>query len=381
LTPLTVLLGPNGSGKSTLLDVLRFLSECFSDGLRRAWERRGRLQELRTRGEQSPITIQIGYREHPTAPLLLYQLVLDEEKQAPYVAKEVLQVQQQGGQNIPVLFFEQGTGTISGNEGKNGETHAYSQQLSSPDLLAASTFGQLVQYPHINALRNFLLNLHLTNFSTASIRSLSSAPVQKHLSQTGDNLAQVVQYLKEQHPQQFDAMVQTLQHRIPLLEYVNTETLLDGKILLQIKDTPFEQPVQAQYTSEGTLKLLAYMLLLYDPSPPPLIGIEEPESHLHPRLLQGFAEEILIATRHSQFVVTSHSPYFVNGLQPEEVWVLFRDSQGHTQVRQSSTIPGVQAFMQQGALLGDLWMEGYLRVGDPLLDTTKAISLQEEDAY
>jgi predicted ATPase len=97
--------------------------------------------------------------------------------------------------------------------------------------------------------------------------------------------------------------------------------------------------------------------------------------------LQGFAEEILIATRHSQFVVTSHSPYFVNGLQPEEVWVLFRDSQGHTQVRQSSTIPGVQAFMQQGALLGDLWMEGYLRVGDPLLDTTKAISLQEEDAY
>ena len=52
ITPLTVLLGPNGSGKSTLFDVFSFLAECFQQGLRAAWDRRGRARELRTRGQQ-----------------------------------------------------------------------------------------------------------------------------------------------------------------------------------------------------------------------------------------------------------------------------------------------------------------------------------------
>ena len=47
ITPLTVLLGPNGSGKSTVFDVFAFLSECFTVGLRKAWDKRGRFKELR----------------------------------------------------------------------------------------------------------------------------------------------------------------------------------------------------------------------------------------------------------------------------------------------------------------------------------------------
>ena len=59
LTPLTVLLGPNGSGKSTVFDVFAFLSECFESGLRRAWDRRGRARELKTRGSAGPMVIEI----------------------------------------------------------------------------------------------------------------------------------------------------------------------------------------------------------------------------------------------------------------------------------------------------------------------------------
>ena len=59
ITPLTVLLGPNGSGKSTVFDVFNFLSECFQLGLRSAWDRRGRAKELRTRGQQGPISIEL----------------------------------------------------------------------------------------------------------------------------------------------------------------------------------------------------------------------------------------------------------------------------------------------------------------------------------
>ena len=65
LTPLTVLLGPNGSGKSTVFDVFAFLAECFESGLRRAWDKRGRARELKTRGAEEPLLIEIKY---PGAP-------------------------------------------------------------------------------------------------------------------------------------------------------------------------------------------------------------------------------------------------------------------------------------------------------------------------
>ena len=90
LTPLTVLLGPNGSGKSTVFDVFNFLSECFQLGLRHAWDRRGRARELKTRGQQEPIVIELKYRERPGQPIITYHLALDETQKGPFVAEEWL---------------------------------------------------------------------------------------------------------------------------------------------------------------------------------------------------------------------------------------------------------------------------------------------------
>jgi len=90
LQPLTVLLGPNGSGKSTVFDVFTFLSECFSVGLRTAWDRRGRFRELRTRGASGPIEIELKYREDRRLPVITYHLTIDENRHGPYVAEEWL---------------------------------------------------------------------------------------------------------------------------------------------------------------------------------------------------------------------------------------------------------------------------------------------------
>lgn len=65
-------------------------------------------------------------------------------------------------------------------------------------------------------------------------------------------------------------------------------------------------------------------------------------------------------------MVTTHSPFFVNALLPEHVWVLYRTEEGFTQVRRTSEMQGITEFMDQGALLGQLWMEGHFEVGDPL---------------
>ena len=82
----------------------------------------------------------------------------------------------------------------------------------------------------------------------------------------------------------------------------------DGRLILQVKDAPFKKPILAKFASDGTLKMLAYLTVLYDPEPPQLIGIEEPENHLHPRLLPELAEECRTASGQSQLMVTTHSP-------------------------------------------------------------------------
>jgi len=143
--------------------------------------------------------------------------------------------------------------------------------------------------------------------------------------------------------------------------------MADGRLLLTIKDQPFEKPILAKYASDGTLKMLSYLTILYDPSPPQLIGIEEPENQLHPKLLLELAEECRAATARTQLLVTTHSPFFVNGLRPKEVWVLYRDERGYTKVRQVAEMPNIKEMLDAGALLGDLWVENYFDVGNPLV--------------
>jgi len=158
-----------------------------------------------------------------------------------------------------------------------------------------------------------------------------------------------------------------LSRRVPRLERIEAELMPDGRLLLQIKDAPFDRPILSKFASDGTLKMLSYLTLLYDPEPPQLIGIEEPENYLHPRLLAELAEECRNVTSRTQLMVTTHSPFFVNGLRPEELWALYRDERGYTQARRAAEMRGIKEFMASGALLGNLWMEGYFEVGDPLI--------------
>lgn len=83
LTPFTVFLGPNGSGKSTIFDVFAFLSECFTVGLRKAWDRRGRFKELRTRDAEGPIVFELKYREKPSLPIITYHLAIKQILSVP----------------------------------------------------------------------------------------------------------------------------------------------------------------------------------------------------------------------------------------------------------------------------------------------------------
>jgi predicted ATPase len=369
LTPLTVLLGPNGSGKSTVFDVFNFLSECFTLGLRKAWDARGRFRELRTRGSSGRIVFELRYREHPSAQPATYHLELDENPTGPVVVEEWLRwrrVTKGAGAPYKILDFKNGKGwVISGDQPEPTDTKVR-EQLDDPELLAVSTLGRLAKNPRVAALRRFISDWYVSYLSVDNTRNQPIAGAQERLSKTGDNLANVVQYLSEQHPEELAGIFHRLQERIPRLEKVLSEPMQDGRLLLRIKDAPFSEPVLARFASDGTLKMLAYLVVLNDPVPPQFIGIEEPENFLHPRLLPELADECRAATYRSQLLVTTHSPFFINELRPEEVRILYRDAAGYTQVVRASEVMGIPEFVAAGGKLGHLWMEGHLGVGDPL---------------
>jgi len=367
LTPLTVLLGPNGSGKSTVFDVFAFLSECFTGGLKKAWDRRGRFKELRSRDSEGPIIIELQYRERPGTPLITYHLEIDETPRGPVVKHEFLRWKRtHPGAPFYFLDYRLGKGKVITGEQPEAEDKRIEKPLSGPDVLAVNTLGQLGENPRVIALRNFITSWHLSYLSADAARGRPEAGAEERLSPTGDNLPNVIQYLSEEHPDRLDQIFETLRHRIPRIEKITSKPLDDGSLLLQVKDAPFSSPILARFASDGTLKMLAYLTLLYDPDPPQLIGIEEPENYLHPRLLPELAEECDLASERTQLIVTTHSPFFINRLRPEQVRVLYRAADGYTRVQRVADMPGIKEFLDEGASLGELWMEGHFEAGDPL---------------
>lgn len=370
LTPLTVLLGPNGSGKSTIIDVFAFLSECFTDGIRKAWDRRGRFRELRSRDSEGPIVVELKYRERPKTPLITYRLELDEDGGRPAVSHEFLRWTRGGSSGRPFNFMEyrRGRGEVIAGEAPEKTDRRVARELAGPDVLAVSTLGMLAENPRVIALREFVSSWHLSYLTADAARGNPEAGVEEQLSSTGANLANVIQYLYEQHPDRLREIFNVLRRRVPRVENAEATALADGRLVLRIKDAPFGVPVLSRFASDGTLKMLAYLTLLHDPAPPRLIGVEEPENFLHPRLLPELTDECRAASERTQLLVTTHSPFFLNAARSREVRVLWRDRQGYTQVQRVSDIEGIDDFIEEGATLGDLWMEGQFGIGDPLVN-------------
>ncbi len=297
---------------------------------------------------------------------MTYHLAIGESKtEGPFVESEWLQWTR-GGRGHPFRFvdFARGSGSLVIGELPTEKDELTTEKLVGPDVLAITTFGKLAKHPRVNALQRLIAGWQLSHLSADATRGFPEAGPQERLSQTGDNLPNVIQYLAENHRERLDQILDMLAATAPPLERIETKTLDDGRLLLQVKDAPFSQPILARYASDGTLKLLAYLVMLYDPRPPPLIGIEEPENQLHPKLLPELAEECRGASARTQLIVTTHSPFFVNGVRPNELWALYRGGDGYTHAKRASDMPGIPEFAEED-LLGALWAEGHFEVGSP----------------
>ncbi|MCY3762563.1 MAG: AAA family ATPase, partial [Gemmatimonadetes bacterium] len=173
----------------------------------------------------------------------------------------------------------------------------------------------------------------------------------------------VVRFMEREQPQRFGAILQQIAGRIPGIDRIDTERTNDGRLLLRFNDKSFQDPFYPQQVSDGTLKVFAYLLLLEDPAPPPFLCIEEPENGLYPKLLETLANEFrehATGSKGSQVFVTTHQPYFVDALSPEEVWILEKGEDGFAKIRRANDDQIVNNMVEEGLPLGGLWFSEYL---------------------
>ena len=370
LPRMAIIVGANGTGKSTLFDVFSFLKESLRGDVASAVGRRGGYRELVSRGEAGPVAITVKFRES-SGRLATYILRIAAEGGRAVVDREVLRYRRGRGSGRPWHFvdFSRGRGAAITNESAYGEEGTVERreefELDDPSILAIKGLGQFREFRVVSEFRSLIENWHISNLQVADVRPSADMGYAEHVSMRGENVAQVAQYLYERYPQQFNSVLEAMRKRVPGIADVEAKPTEDGRLVLRFRDRSFADPFIARYVSDGTIKMFAYLVLLHDPRPHPLLAIEEPENQLYPSLLGELAEEFRdYGRRGGQVFVSTHSPDFVGDADLSEVYWLAK-SGGFATVHSAGDSGLLKDLVAAGDHASELWRQRLFEGADP----------------
>lgn len=364
-----VIIGANGTGKSSLFDIFGFLRDALKNNISQALQLRGGYKEVVTRGkEREDIEIELKFRMNilETERLVTYLLTIGQENNRPVVKREILRYKRgEYGSPYHFLDFKLGKGYAITNEEDfertEEELDREEQQLESNNILAIKGLGQFQRFKAASAFRALIENWHVSDFHISEARGSKDIIYAEHLSTTGDNMASVAQYIYQNHSDIFQTILTKMKERVPGISKVEAKDTEDGRLILKFQDQAFKDPFIDRYVSDGTMKMFAYLILLFDPKPHPLLCVEEPENQLYPSLLRELAEEFAsYAHRGGQVFVSTHSPDFLNAVPLESIFWLSKE-QGITKIYKATDSEILRNLVAAGDLAGYLWNQGWFK--------------------
>ena len=293
LKPLTVLVGPNASGKSNILEAFQFLNEIMAHELVPSVEE---IQDFLWAGEANRITFQLQAKveDAPT----LYEVDVKAEVDKPFVTERLLV------NDLKVISIQNGVGKVWDEDGRNKTTY-------NSNKLALRSAGDYGNKPITSMLTAFIRGWEFYDFQPRRIRRglTRFSPVTKDgrevpkLDDEGLTLSLLLSHWYKSDRERFDSVSGSLAASTNLgidfctIDGVNQLCLLEAH----------KKPIPLAGTSDGTLRLVSYYILINQSELPLLIAVEEPERNLHPGALMDVANVLEQLAKKTQVIITTHS--------------------------------------------------------------------------
>ncbi len=322
-SPLTVFIGNNGSGKSSITEGLETLQSIVEHGLDAAMQPWLGFEHVWYQGV--PHQLKQAGRERSTHTNPMSFDLSGRVRTGIFSAS--LQVNAGPGANE--LFIECEKVVIKNRlqmerDSRGKVTIKYEKGVQAKPYQDSDGESELGK-----ALTRFPSEWQFVSLVPQSI----GPPVPQHrtggsirLAKDGSNLADYLLNIRKLDQQDFDGIVETLQHVLPYAKDLQPALTseLERTVYLQLTEADFKVP--GWLLSTGTLRILAFLALFRHPSPPPLIVIEEIENGLDPRTLHLLVDEmrILVESGRSQVIVTTHSPYLLDLLDLSHIVMVER---------------------------------------------------------
>lgn len=366
LQPLNVLIGSNASGKSNLIEAIGVLKATPTD-LVAPIRQGGGISDFLWKGEKGIPTAKIeAILDYPERTMpLRYQISFTAVGQRLEVVDEAIEDMEprHSSESEPFFYYRynnRGRPVINVTEDNKQQPRnlrTLRREDIIPDQSILSQRKDPEQYPELSYLGNKFSEIGLyRNWQTGRdsvSRKAQQTDLPEHpLLEDGGNLGLVLNNLQYQLGSR--QIIEKLQLFYDAAEELSIK-IYGGTVQIFIRETGLIQPIPATRLSDGTLRYLFLIALLLDPTPPPLICIEEPEIGLHPDILPAIAEMLIEASQRTQLIVTTHSDALVSALSPESVLICDRDNRGS---HLSRLDPERLKKWLENYSLGDLWRMG-----------------------
>jgi len=367
LRPLNVLVGPNGSGKSNLLDVIAFLGDAIRTDLGPALDLRGGFERVRFRGTRSNSKISIDVEASVTRNSSAratdnYSLVVSRgrARRGPALRREErFEFKRTAGPGRRITVEGSTITYIRSGGARTASLREGSLGLASLPKLDPEEGGEQVQ-----ELADLFAGFRVFDIDVSSARLPSREGYSRTLAPDASNLASFLAYMHEEHADRFQALRDDARMFIPgmeRLEFMPVGGATEGMVLNLVERGLSDATTLAE-ASYGSVRALALLALLYDPSPPRLTCIEEIDHGLHPHILDRLVDLLREASSRTQFLIATHSPALVNRLSPDELIVCERgdDAASRIPAIEPRLVREMERELHGEVGLGELWFTGAL---------------------
>ena len=330
LTHLTTFIGPSGSGKRSILDAFAFLADIMSTGLDEALSTRGGFSAVYNRGGTDPMSFGIVYRSCAAPVPLTYVVNIGPQRGSATkgeIVSEGLIYRDAAGssqQMQTVLFFQNGEKFARFVAPWKNAAVADIEELKRTD---SKHLGLVKLGTHDDVLDVPQLKRHLTGFRRSCFtpdNAFGLSPVSFKADKHTRLLAAFKQF-KEKHNVELGGILEVIAQRMHGVEKILFEQSDTGRHLLRFVLSEYPDPFEACQVSEGTLRLFSHMMMVEDPAPSPLLGVEEPAAYMDLAQIKtfcSFVREHAYEMGGTQFFLTTNSMTLVDYMDPTEVWLL-----------------------------------------------------------